>query len=363
MRHRNILFAATLWAASAAAGADCPVTRIFNSADPEGSHYVSNGCVVLIRISGTEPAVQVTHPFPGSALADIAFDDASELVVAQSTEGALSMSSDRGHSWMPLSRPVLAGPGPGLVAVSGGADAGMWFASASGLWFRSNSDGTWNSVPLPIESARVTALAVQPDDPGLIFVGDASGWIHTGEMTAGRIFSWNSRQPVDRPVRAFLFDMAEMASVHAVVEGSAESDGPLISSADNGATWVVNADGEKHARVTAAASRAKSNCTPSFSPRRFRLNNKEYNLSVRVTFPRMAKSERKSCQWFASRGQTQAWLDVGPHSGEGDGVINLHVSANRTSPPKDRSGAASVRVRLGTQGDLINYSIPVSQKR
>jgi hypothetical protein len=113
-------------------------------------------------------------------------------------------------------------------------------------------------------------------------------------------------------------------------------------------------------RIYSTAAKSP-NCTPRFSPSRFRLTNAEYHLQVNLSFPKLAAKERKVCQWFAS--EDEAWVSVGPHSGEGDGLLEINVSTNHTSPPKDRVGQIKVQVRVGPQGNLRDYSIPVSQRR
>lgn len=271
------------------------------------------------------------------------------------------------------------------VAVSP-LDAGLTLAGTSrgeliALRYDPESD-RYRATKRDLGQHTITAIAFDPEQSDVWYVSAADEGVQerNGELhkTVDAGLTWTSvdlegtRALAIHPTRSewllalnhdglLVLDQRERSWLRIARSGHGVSDIVFVPT-ESGIRTLLAGDS---ALATKLLDRAASGekCIPSFSPARFRLNRREHNLKLRVSYTRTPVQERRQCQASFSRGNTQSWLDVQTKSGDGDVTVDLHVSANTTSPPKTREGAVFVKVRIGPRGDFKEYKVPVEQSR
>jgi hypothetical protein len=124
------------------------------------------------------------------------------------------------------------------------------------------------------EADQITALAVSPNDSGLIFVADSNARIYVAHTIADRVLSWEIDQTADVPARSFGFDN-DGRRVHAVLGATPNSvQASTLYSADSGSSWKWDELSVGHARPRTMRGFQRLtavNCTPRLNPKSFNL--------------------------------------------------------------------------------------------
>ena len=161
-------------------------------------------------------------------------DPAHLLVAGLPTTGTpssapqLAVSSDAGRTW---TRAAFGGRYVSVVAISGPT---AYAGSAAGLGVFGSTDGghSWRALGPP-GVVYVQALAVDPKDPAVVYVG-ADGHTRGLYKSADGGSSWQRLDALNVDVTAVVLDPEDPSTVYVGTNGG---EGGVFKSTDGGTTW------------------------------------------------------------------------------------------------------------------------------
>jgi len=152
--------------------------------------------------------------------------------VYAATDAGVFRSVDAGDSWKPSGR----GLPPGLVTALAMAPSNpqiLWAGAGRIVFHSTNGGATWRpAASLPIEALGVSSLAAAPGDPSAVWAGTFGHGVY---RTTDAGAHWTPAGPRTAPAVAAL--AATAASVYAVIVPAFREPGGVLASGDGGGTW------------------------------------------------------------------------------------------------------------------------------
>jgi photosystem II stability/assembly factor-like uncharacterized protein len=189
------------------------------------------------RLWGSAGSIPFSNPFPGAGIVP------------------LLRSADGGDTWATVPTPALgceildlqfAPSAPATLYVAGAKSDDATCRSTQTSLFRSTDDGaTWTEADAGLGGHSVTALAVDPLDPRLVYAGTGGDFFATFDKGDGVWKSADGGVTWGRAGDALkgLNVTAVVASPAAGVVWAAVEGGRVFRSGDGGATWSDSTDG------------------------------------------------------------------------------------------------------------------------
>ena len=162
------------------------------------------------------------------------------------TGNQLFVSEDKGATWEFRSAIWANGQATILAVAADPKDGNTFYASADGggLYKTDNGGSTWQHVGEPLPAEHITAVAVDPIDTRIVYVGyTVAGQGRISKSTDGGA-SWPLTLMVpitNASISALAIDPEESNRLYAGTEGRG-----IFRTDDGGRTWVHKADGIGH---------------------------------------------------------------------------------------------------------------------
>ncbi|HVT16145.1 MAG TPA: hypothetical protein VHQ90_08215 [Thermoanaerobaculia bacterium] len=184
---------------------------------------------VAIRVLAIDPSAPGTL-YAGTSVGDV----------------RIYKTTDGGVSWQPAGN---APPVAEALAVDPG-DSRIVYAGGDGVFKSTDGGATWRPARRGLDHARVTALAIAPDDHRVLYAATTSGLFKSGDGAATWVAIDQGLQDVH--VQAVAIDPTAPATVYAGTASQAVLGG-VFKSLDGGATWSARLQGLSALRVSSFA--------------------------------------------------------------------------------------------------------------
>lgn len=117
------------------------------------------------------------------------------------------------------------------------------YVGGSILWRTNDGAANWSAVSTAISSGSITAIAVSPSNPNVVFFGTTQGRVYsnTSALSAGPATTWSSSLPrVNGSIQSLAVDPTNPKTVYAVYTTfkNNPSDNHVYKSGDGGITWT-----------------------------------------------------------------------------------------------------------------------------
>jgi uncharacterized protein (TIGR03437 family) len=117
------------------------------------------------------------------------------------------------------------------------------YVGGSILWRTNDGAASWSAVSTAIANDSITAIAVAPSNPNVVFFGTVSGKVYSNNsaLTAGPSTPWSFSQPrVNGSIQSLAVDPSNPKTVYAVYTTfkNNASDNHVYRSGDGGITWA-----------------------------------------------------------------------------------------------------------------------------
>ncbi|HEV7508880.1 MAG TPA: hypothetical protein VGS07_28650 [Thermoanaerobaculia bacterium] len=158
--------------------------------------------------------------------------------VYAATEAGVFRSVDAGDSWKPSSRGLPPGPVTALALAPSNPQI-LWAGAGRTVFHSMNSGATWRpAAGLPFGAGSVSSLAVAPGDPSTVWVGTL---LHGVYRTTDGGAHWTPAGPRTAPGVAAL--AATTANLYAAIIPAFRDPGGVLASGDGGGTWQARNTG------------------------------------------------------------------------------------------------------------------------